>query len=184
MKVSHRQKRGPVLHNLYDLVAGGNALKVSMPKDLLLRNTFNCSLLVLFNIFSPLLSHSRGTLSLSSSSAWHEEEREEGDDQTCRGKAGCCGRRQGGEKQEEEEREGLACLKKSLRGKQAGPESSPEEDPLTDMVGSPDKAEEQADDKEERWGGGDLACWQEAGRQEQRGGQDEDHLWSEREMIS
>ena len=74
-------------------------------------------------------------------------------------------------------------MKKSLRGKQAGPEGSPEEDPLTDMVGSPDKPEEQADDKEERWGGGDLA-WQEAGRQEQRGGQDENHLWSEREMIS
>ena len=156
MKVSHRQKRGPVLHNLYDLVAGGNALKVSMPKDLLLRNTFDCSLLVFFfNIFFPPLSHSRGPLSLSSSSAWHEEEREEGDDQTCRGEAGCCGRRHGGEKQEEEERECLACLKKSLRGKQAGPEGSPEEDPLTDMVGSPDKAEEQADDKEERWGGGD-----------------------------
>ena len=142
MKVSHRQKRGPVLHNLYDLVAGGNALKVAMPKDLLLRNTFNRSLLVLFNIFSPLLSHSRGTLSLSSSSAWHEEEREEGDDQTCRGEASRCGRRHGREMQEEEEREGLASLKKSLRGKQAGPESSPEEDPLTDMVGSPDKAEE------------------------------------------
>ena len=126
-------------------------MKVTMPKDLLLRNTFNCSLLVLFNIFSPLLSHSRGTLSLSSSSAWHEEEREEGDDQTCRGEASCCGRRQGGDKQEEEEREGLACLKQALCGKQSGPESSPEEDPLTDMVGSPDKAVEQADDKEERW---------------------------------
>ena len=98
MKVSHRQKRGPVLHNLDDLVAGGNSLKVSMPKDLLLRNTFDCSLLVLFNIFSPPLSHGRGPLSLSSSSPWHEEKREEGDDQTCRGKAGCCGRRQGGEK--------------------------------------------------------------------------------------
>ena len=113
-----------------------------MPKDLLLRNTFNRSLLVLFNIFSPPLSHSRGPLSLSSSSAWHEEEREEGDDQTCRGEASCCGRRLGEEKQEEEEREGLASLKQALRGKQAGPESSPEDDPLTDMVGSPDKTEE------------------------------------------
>ena len=126
-----------------------------MPKDLLLRNTFYCSLLVLFNIFFRPLSHSRGPLSLSSSPAWHEEEREEGDDQTCRGEASCCGRRLGGEKQEEEEREGLASLKHSLRGKQAGPEGSPEEDPLTDMVGSPHKPEEQAGDKEERWGGGD-----------------------------
>ena len=179
MKVSHRQKRGPVLHNLYDLVAGGNALKVSMPKDLFLRNTFNCSLLVLFNIFSPPLSHSRGPLSLSSSSAWHEEQREEGGDQTCRGEASRCGRRHGGEKQEEEEREGLASLKKSLRGKQAVPESSPEKDPLTDMVGSPEKPVEQAKE-EEKWVGGYLACWQEGGRQEQRGGQDENHLWSER----
>ena len=180
MKVSQRQKRGPVLHNLYDLVAGGNALKVAMPKDLLLRITFNCSLLVLFNILFPPLSHSRGPLSLSSSSAWHEEESEEGDDQTCCGEAGCCGRRHGGEKQEEEERECLACLEKSLRGKKSGPEGSPEEDLLTDMVGSPDKAVEQADDKKERWGGGDLA-WQEGGRQEQHGGQDENHLWSERD---
>ena len=140
------------MHNLFDLVAGGNALKVAMPKDLLLRNTFDRSLLVLlFNIFSPLLSHCRGPLSLSPSSAWHEEEHEEGDDQTCRGEAGRCGRRQGGEKQEEEEREGLTTLKKSLRGKKSGPEGSPEEDPLTDMVGSPDKPVEQAGDKEERW---------------------------------
>ena len=74
----------------------------------------------------------------------------------------------------------MASLKKSLRGKKSGPEGSPEEDLLTDMVSSPDKAVEQADDKKERWGGGDLA-WQEGGRQEQHGGQDENHLWSERD---
>ena len=77
----------------------------------------------------------------------------------------------------------MASLKKSLRGKQAVPESSPEKDPLTDMVGSPEKPVEQAKE-EEKWVGGYLACWQEGGRQEQRGGQDENHLWSEREMIS